>query len=171
LRFSTGTRQRSFRGLLSRVLRSSRTRLRAVQRTRRLGALACLGVLAACASGPGIARLSPPFSGVVTRAGAPVAGARVLLSLQERDEDCAQPSARAETDAAGRFELEPVSHVYLFSGPPGSFHVWNVCIQSSGRRFLGYTAESVGGPPPAPGPLRCELDGSPSQRVCAARTP
>jgi len=138
---------------------------------RRLGALACFGAFSACASGgPGIARLSPPFSGVVTRAGAPVAGAQVLLSLQERDEDCAQPSARAETDRAGRFEIEPVSHVNLF-GATDSFHVWNVCIQSKGRRFLGYTAESLGGPPPDPGPLRCELDGGPAQRVCAGRTP
>ena len=141
-----------------------------MQRWFRLGALAGLGALAACASGAGIARLSPPFSGVVTRAGAPVARAEVLLSLQDRDDNCAAPSARAETDLAGRFEIDAISQLVLFSALD-PLHVWNVCIESNGRRFLGYTAEGVGAPPPAPGPLHCELDGSPAQRVCVARVP
>jgi len=98
-----------------------------------------------------------------------VAGAEVLLSLQEHDDDCSEPSAKADTDVAGRFELEPVSHLYLFSSLADSLHVWNVCIQSNGRRFIGYTAEGLGTTPPAPGPLRCDLDESPTQRVCTAR--
>jgi len=151
-------------------LRVSRIRLRDVQRWFRLGALAWFGVVCACASGAGIARLSPPFSGVVTRAGAPVQGAEVLLSLQDRDEDCSAPSARAETDVAGRFAIEPISQLSLFS-EQDPLHVWNVCIESNGRRFLGYTAEGRGAPPPAPGPLHCELDGSPAQRVCVGRVP
>jgi hypothetical protein len=70
-----------------------------------LAGAAMLG-LAGCLPIPYTVTLSPEIEGLYLRQdGAPVAGARVAVSIASGDSTCAKPRVSATTDASGRFTL------------------------------------------------------------------
>jgi hypothetical protein len=126
---------------------------------RRLTLLALVGAsaAAACLPIPHFTRVTPSFSGVVTRRGAPVAGARVLLSASPVDRQCAEHAKETKTDAAGAFSL-PAVYVFvpyiLLFGDRGSHE--SLCIETEEGRVLGYERDGLSRPEEAVA-LHCEL--------------
>ena len=115
-----------------------------------------------CVPSPGWDAKTPAFSGVVLRAGKPVEGATVVVSV--RDAACSQPSAEVTTGASGDFEIPAVERFRLFKtlfGDP--LYQWNLCVgEGESRQVAGHRGGSMFRAPDSVA-LRCDLAAPPNR--------
>jgi hypothetical protein len=108
--------------------------------------------LAGCLPAPHRVELTPPVSGTVSRAGWPVAGARVRITAQG-----AERSAEAVSDGDGHFQLPPLTELAmttsLLSDSSYGF-VLEITDGDSGYPGLTLTEQGF---PPRNLPLDCDL--------------
>lgn len=111
-------------------------------------------MLAGCIPAPHRVPLVPALSGVVTRAGQPVAGAGVTASygVGERHE-----VDLGVTDAQGRFAAPGRKDFRMLRMMGDPLFDWRVVIHAQGGEVTGYRDRGIGYPP-ARADLDCDLD-------------
>ena len=128
---------------------------------RRLALLALAATSTGCLPFPHREELSPEVHGVVTRAGAPVAGMRVAVSTAETrrqpGDPCPAVAVESRTDADGTFRFPPVSHfsptVRVLGAP---FTHWTLCFERSGELTTALHYARMGDLP-AHDEVRCDV--------------
>jgi hypothetical protein len=95
------------------------------------------GTLGACVPYPHQETVIPPLTGRVSRSGAPVAGAGVLVG--EGYVSCKKTARVALTDGEGRFAFAGTTSMRVFAAIGGSepYHDLTVCIDYGGRAWAG----------------------------------
>jgi len=118
----------------------------------RLAPVFLLAPLGACVPLPHFETLAPATSGVVTRDGAPVAGAEVRVAALGVSE-----LRIATTDAQGRFETAPIRTFHGTAVLLGdSVRAWSMRIVVGGETLEGVNSTRIGGLPSRVR-LACEL--------------
>jgi len=118
----------------------------------RLAPAFLLALLGACVPLPHFETLAPATGGVVTRDGAPVAGAEIRVAALGVGE-----VRVATTDAQGRFETTPIRAFHGTAVLLGdSVRSWSLRLVVGGETIEGVNATRIGG---LPGRVRlaCEL--------------
>ena len=113
-----------------------------------------LATLSGCIPAPHRVPLVPALSGVVTRAGQPVAGAGIVASygLAERHE-----VDFGVTDAQGRFAGPGKQELHMVRTIGDPVFDWQLRIRAPGGEVSGYRQRGMG-TPPARAELDCDLD-------------
>lgn len=115
-------------------------------------AITLLVSTAGCLPIPVTRTLSPPVQGTYqSEDGAPIAGARMLLSTTQGDSVCARPAASAVTDSAGRFAFAATSHreSFVLLIPFDRLFCFQLCGGVPGAPLPGYRTCDIHGAPPS----------------------
>ena len=104
----------------------------------------------------------PALSGKVTRGGVPVSGLTLFMNSLQNRQDCVDPIATAETDAAGRYtfdqQTETANWAVLPLAPSSNTYDLSLCVAEGETLTPLYTASIFGAMPDAL-VLDCELGG------------
>ena len=101
------------------------------------------GLLSACYPHSHEYVLTPEFSGVLLKGGAPMPGVTVTVSHTRGDtgDYCIDPKTVAVTDDTGAFRVPPQSTMHHFSSildvPEHGMQITSICFQAPGKRKLG----------------------------------
>lgn len=124
----------------------------------RLVLIASLLLAGGCVPIPHAVDVTPKIEGVLSSEEGPVPNAEVRLTQVLSDVVCAKAERIAYTDAAGKFEFQPISRfhfVYPLYGDP--VYSWNVCLTARGVTYAGTVGGTLGSLPPPLLQLRCTL--------------
>jgi len=114
-----------------------------------------------CVPIPHTEEVTPKIEGVLSSEVGPVSGAEVRLTQILSDVVCAKAEHITYTDAAGKFEFQPIStfhFVYPLYGDP--LYRWNVCMTTKGLTYAGTVGATLGSLPPALIKLDCIVKAS-----------
>lgn len=112
---------------------------------------------AACVPCPHSYTKTPCVSGTVTKNGVPLSGAKVMISHEYNDNLCGMAVKSATTDADGNFKLSKTRGFGLFVTMGDHIYKNQICIETGGKKYIGYTICGIGYPPRSI-KLKCDID-------------
>jgi len=107
-----------------------------------------LFLCSACVPLPHFETQRPHVSGILIRNGSPLSEATLRVSVGgHTDWSCSKAIIVSKTDSNGYFDLEGDKSFRFFRTVIGDpFYIYQLCISTGDKMFLGYTARGVGYP-------------------------
>ena len=99
----------------------------------------------------------PEVRGTVTRAGLPVAGAKIFAAGPTPGADCDGTEFADTSGQDGAFIIQPKSRFEFFMVIGDPLEKWTVCIEYEGVQYLGWTVTGLGTAPKT-ARMDCDLD-------------